>query len=127
MADTVGITGLGKLLGDGHHHEAEWGIEALQRSLEVIRQAASAAARQPLVEALVQHVVITNDAEAEARKLADLIPGATLEDLLRTPFLWIGTVEEIREHLGWISSEFGIERYVIRDNTLDDVARIVGT
>lgn len=41
-ADPVGITGLGKLLDDGHHHTVEWGAGALQRSMEVIAHGASA-------------------------------------------------------------------------------------
>lgn len=124
-ADVVGITGLGKLLQDGHHHEAEWSNESLRRTTDLVFESAAAVSRHPQLEALVQHVRITDDAEAEAGELAELVPGATVMDLLTTPYLWLGTVDEIRSRLETISAEFGIDRYVVRDDAIDDVLRVV--
>lgn len=54
------------------------------------------------------------------------VPGASVDDLLEAPFVWIGTVEEIREQLGAHRASLGIDCYVVRAPAVADVRRIVG-
>jgi alkanesulfonate monooxygenase SsuD/methylene tetrahydromethanopterin reductase-like flavin-dependent oxidoreductase (luciferase family) len=123
-ADVVGITGLGRTLGDGHRHDVDWSPPATERTLELVRSAAAAASRVPEVEALVQVVDITDDAGAAAGRTAPLVPGASAEDLLSTPFAGIGTVEEITAKLCRLH-DHGITSYVIRAPALADAHRIM--
>jgi probable F420-dependent oxidoreductase len=127
VAERVGITGLGRTLPDGHRHAAEWSDAALARTLDTIRGAAASAGREPVMEALVQYVEITHEAPAVAAELAGRVTGASVEDLLHTPFLWIGTVAEIRDRLRWHEETHGITHYVVREAALADVARILET
>jgi probable F420-dependent oxidoreductase len=124
-ADIVGITGLGKTLSDGHSHEAEWSPAALERSRGEVATVAQRAGRHPEVEALVQHVEITDNRRRTAKKLADLITGASPDDLLDAPFMWIGTPDQIATQVLESESRWGINRYVIRDRFIDAVGPVL--
>lgn len=123
-ADIVGITGLGRTLEDGHHHEVDWSRDAIQASIQTIGSTVDERAERPEIEALVQVVVVTDDAAASAQQLSERIPGASVEDLLDAPFVWIGTVDEIAAKLQRIEHALGIDRYVIRPPAMAD-ARLV--
>lgn len=124
-ADIVGITGLARTLGDGHRHEVDWTPSALARTVDAIASAAAAVGRHPRPEALVQHVEVTDDAAAAAERLIVHTPGASIDDLLGTPFVWIGTVEEIRDRLDAHRTVHGIERYVVRAPAVPAVRLII--
>jgi len=79
-------------LADGHRHEVDWSQSGLRRIIEVVCSAVDTAGPRPQLEALVQHVEITDDASAAAARLTAHVPGASVDDLLSTPFVWIGTV-----------------------------------
>jgi probable F420-dependent oxidoreductase len=122
-ADIVGITGLGRTLEDGHKHEVAWDRPTVTRSLERVAAAAADVGRTPQIEALVQVVEVTDDAQAVAQRVAPAIPGTTAEHLLDAPFVWIGTLDEIRNKIERFAQR-GIDRYVIRAGVVDDVRRI---
>jgi probable F420-dependent oxidoreductase len=118
-AEIVGVTGLGKTLPDGHSHEVEWGSAALDATFDVIGSAARRTGRRPDIEALVQHVEITDEPRRAAEGIADLIPGASATDLLGAPFIWIGTPDRIVTQIEEAERRWGINRYVIRDTAID--------
>ncbi len=124
-ADIVGITGLGRTLADGHHHEVDWSREAIRRTIETIRSVAADERACPEIEALVQAVVVTDDATAAAQQMTEHIPGTSVDDLLDTPFVWLGTVDEIASKLNHAKDVLGISRYVIRPQALADTRPIV--
>jgi alkanesulfonate monooxygenase SsuD/methylene tetrahydromethanopterin reductase-like flavin-dependent oxidoreductase (luciferase family) len=117
-ADIVGVTGLGRTLDDGHRHEVDWSPSSLARTVEVVRTAAETAGRRPQLEALVQHVEITDDASRAAEAVAAHVPGASVEDVLSTPFVWIGTIAEIAARLVDHRANLGIERYMVRERAI---------
>lgn len=125
-ADIVGITGLARTLADGHRHEVDWSRDAVQAIIQTIRSTGDERAESPEIEALVQAVVVTDDAAASAQQLIDLIPGASVEDLLEAPFVWIGTVDEIAAKLQQTEQALGIDRYVIRPPAMADARAIIG-
>lgn len=124
VADVVGITGLGTTLPDGHRHEVRWSREAVRRSVELVLSAAGTGRSVPELEALVQAVVVTDDAPAAARALAEHVAGASVDDLLDVPFVWLGTVDEIAAKLRRDARDLGISRYVVRPTAMAD-ARLV--
>ena len=109
-ADIVALSGLGRTLPDGHSHEVRWRADEIDAQVEL-------AGAKP-IEALVQHVEITDDADAViAAKAKELnLPES---DLRAAPFMLIGTGPEIvaavREH----GRRWGISRYAVRRNALD--------
>jgi probable F420-dependent oxidoreductase len=124
-ADVVGITGLGRTLADGHRHEVDWSPEAVRRSIRTIRSAAGSDREGPEIEALVQAVVVTEDARASAEDLTKLIPGASVEDLIEAPFVWIGTVDEIATKLQNAQQGLGVSGYVIRSAAMADAQLVI--
>lgn len=123
-ADVVGVTGLGRTLADGHRHEVDWSPSGLDRIVEIVRSTAELSGRRPQLEALVQHVEVTDDAPAAAARLTAHVPGASIDDLLDAPFVWIGTVEEIREKTHRYRTNLGIERYMVRAPAIRQVCDI---
>ncbi len=124
-ADIVGITGLGRTLSDGHTHEVEWSTPALDSTFGLIESDAQRLGRRPDIEALVQHVEITDDPERVASGIAQVVPGASTEDLLAAPFMWIGTPDQIAAQvLAW-EKRWGINRYVLRDDAIEAVGPIL--
>ena len=126
-ADVVGLTGLGRTLADGHHHEAAWAPRQLDAAVELVRWAADGADHRhpPVLEALVQHVELTDDRERAAKRLARHIAGLTKADALATPFALIGTPAEIVDHVRAVKRRWGITRYVVRPPALDAVEAIL--
>lgn len=124
-ADIVGVTGLGKTLADGHSHEVDWPSAMLDSTFDLIRSAAGAAGRTPSIEALVQHVEFTDDAEALAHEIARVIPGASGGDILASPFVWIGPLEEIVQQLLGNEKRWGVTRYIVREGALSQATEIL--
>lgn len=113
-ADIVAPTMLGRTLEDGQHHEVRWGAERLDATIAELRIAAGG--RWPRLElhALVQAVVPTEERTVVARDL-----GARLamrpDDVLVTPFLCLGTHEEMARHLLACRTRWGISYFTVRD------------
>lgn len=124
-ADIVGITGLRHTLEDGHRHEVDWAASAIERAVDAIRSTAAKVGRDPQLEALVQHVEVTDDASAAAARLAAQVPGASAAELLSAPFVWIGTVDEIRERLRRHGDDLGLRRYVVRPPAIRHVREVL--
>lgn len=124
-ADVVGLAGLGRTLADGHHHEARWSVADLQHMLRLVREEAKRAGRDPIIEALVHIVAVTEDRGAVAGETARRFPGVSAQDVARTPFALIGTHDEMAAQLRRQAEEFGITSYVVREPAVPDLARVI--
>lgn len=114
-ADIVAPTMLGRTLEDGHRHEVRWEPDRLDRTIDHIRAAAAAAGRDaPRLHALVQVVVVGDDRRAAAQTYVDEL-GLTVDDALATPFLALGTHDEIAAHLLACRDRWGIDYFTVRD------------
>jgi probable F420-dependent oxidoreductase len=122
VADVIGLTMLGKTLADGHNHEVRWQADRLDATIGVIR-AAAAPERTPRVNALVQVVQITDDREAALREIVDELPSLSMDDARTTPFLAIGTHDEIAAQ--WLAARdrWGIDYLSVRD--IDAIAPVI--
>jgi probable F420-dependent oxidoreductase len=124
-ADVVGLSGLGRTLADGHHHEARWSLTGLRRQLELVREAARQAGRDPVIEALVQVVTETGDRDAAIRDISSRLPGASADDIAHTPFVLAGSHQAMAGQLRAQAGEFGITRYVVREPAVPDLERVM--
>lgn len=124
-ADVVGLSGLGRTLADGHHHEVRWSRANLRRQLQLVREEAQQASNRPVIEALVQSVRVTRDREAAVEEISAKIPGASVEDVSRTPFLLIGSYEEMAAQMLKQAEELGITSYVVREQAVPDLERVL--
>ena len=112
-ADTIGLTMLGRTLDDGQRHEVRWEPDRLDRTVAHIRS--EAAGDGPELNALVQAVIVTDDRRAAAATVAERLEGLTSEVALSTPFLAIGTHDEIAAHLVECRRRWGISYFSVRD------------
>jgi probable F420-dependent oxidoreductase len=122
-ADTIGLTMLGRTLPDGQRHEVRWEPDRLDATIEWIRGRADERWDRLELNALVQAVVVTDDRQAAAAKLAAGVAGLTVADALAAPFVALGTEDEIAEHLLRCRARWGISYYVVRE--LDVFAPII--
>lgn len=124
-ADIVSMTGSGRTLADGHHHQVLWHRTEIDRRVEHVWSEATAADRLPQLEVLVQHVGLTDDAEREAARVAEFVAGATAAELLEAPYMLFGTAQEIASQLHEHRDRWGITRYVMRPNALEATEQIL--
>ncbi|MGH3390703.1 MAG: LLM class flavin-dependent oxidoreductase [Actinomadura sp.] len=124
-ADVVGLSGLGRTLPDGHRHEVRWSRADLHRQLQLVREEAQQVGNTPILEALVQSVRVTGDRAAVVEEISAKIPGAAAEDVAHTPFLLIGSHEEMAAQLLRQSEELGITSYVVREQAVPDLERVL--
>jgi hypothetical protein len=78
------------------------------------------------LNALVQRVIVTEDRHAAAEELAHRWPQLTPDEILQSPYLLIGTVEQMVEDLQARRRRWGISYYAIHEPYLDDFAPVVG-
>lgn len=114
LADTIGLSLLGRTLSDGVSHEPRWQSDRLDQRVAWIREAAPGG-EAPELNALVQRVRITDDRRAAAQEILDRYPHLDLEDVLETPFLAIGTHDEVAGHLRRCRERWGISYFTVRD------------
>ncbi len=114
LADTVALTMLGRTLEDGQHHEMRWEAERLDATIDVIRTAAQDRWPQLELHALVQTVLETATRARVADELNDQL-AISASDVLATPFLCLGTTEEMAQHLLACRDRWGISYFTVRD------------
>ncbi|SDT80130.1 TIGR03621 family F420-dependent LLM class oxidoreductase [Actinoplanes derwentensis] len=119
-ADIVGLTGFGRTLPDGHRHDARWRLDQIDAQVEAVRSGATGRDTGPELEALVQVVEVTDDAEAVAAAHAEEL-GMSVNDLLEVPFVLVGTIAEIQSAIERHEKRWGITRYAVRAPAFDAV------
>lgn len=124
-ADAVGLSGLGRTLADGHSHTVSWSVGQVDSQVRVLCDAAAAAGvAVPALEALVQHVEITDDRAGAARAFAAEAE-IDIKGLLAVPYALIGSVHEVAEQVHSAREQWGISRWVVREGALDAVDAII--
>lgn len=129
-ADMVELTGLGRTLPDGHQHVPDWSAQALDRRITLI--AGAGGGRDIRLGALVQRVVITDERadflssfrdRLVAQMGTDLAP--PLSALLETPYMLVGTEDQILQQLSDSRDRWGMSRYTVRTEAIDVLAPII--
>ena len=113
-ADVVAPTMLGRTLEDGQHHEMRWEAERLDATIDYVRNEAGERWAQLELHALVQAVVPTDDRTGAAEDLGTRLALRT-DDVLATPYLCVGTTEEMASHLLACRARWGISYFTVRD------------
>ncbi|PZF83875.1 F420-dependent oxidoreductase [Micromonospora deserti] len=123
-ADVVGLAGLGRTLPDGYQHEVRWRAAEIEAQLDCVATGATGRGEPPVLESLVQRVVVTDDAEAAAAPFA-ADTGLTVAELLASPFVLIGTEDEIVTAVAEHRRRWGITRFVVRTDALDPLTPVL--
>ena len=114
-ADIVGLQGLGRTREDGYGHEAKWSTHHLEEQIAQVRAGAGDRFDDIEFNSLVQVVQITADREAALAEVVERVDGLTMEDAASTPYLLIGTVDEIVVHMTTCKERWGINYFAVRE------------
>jgi probable F420-dependent oxidoreductase len=123
-ADTVGLSGTGRTKADGVTHEATgFPPDAVDERIALVR--AASAGRDIELQALVQQVIVTDDPTSTAERLHKRLPELSVNDILATPYLWIGTVESICDQLLAARERWGFSYFTVFHHSLEAATPIV--
>ncbi len=123
-ADIIGLQGLGRTQPDGHEHSVRWTVDHLDRQLDEVRAGAGERFDEIELNALVQLVTVTDDADAALAEVAAMIgDGTTTDELAEIPYVLTGSVDEIADKIVRCRDRWGITFFAVR--MLDDFAPVI--
>ncbi|MBM2618919.1 LLM class flavin-dependent oxidoreductase [Actinoplanes sp. LDG1-06] len=117
-ADLIGLSGLGRTLEDGHQHETRWRRDQVDAQVELC-------GGKP-AEALVQRFEVTDDAGAAYAAYAQEV-GEDEQAVATCPYVFAGTLDEIRAKMRDVENRWGITRFAVRRPAIDAVSEILKT
>ena len=116
---------------------ADASAQAVDRKITAIREAAGARYDEIELQIVVPFIVITDDREGVAQAIAGSLPATdptvdlSTETILSTPYVLIGTEDQICETLIERRQRWDLSYYVFNDDSIDAaapiVARLTGT
>ena len=124
-ADIVGLTGFTLRRGGTAPDFGGWKVAGIEERVQLIREAAGARYAGLELNALVQRVVVTDDRRHAAKELASRWTQLSPEEILQSPFVLIGTVDQLVEVLQVRRERWGISYYVIFEPYVDAFAPVV--
>ena len=109
---------------------ADASAEAVDRKITTIRAAAGDRFDSIELQIVVPFVVPTDDRAGTAKAIADSLPPAdgidvTADTVLASPYVLIGSVDEISDSLVERRKRWNLSYYVFNDDSIDAVAPIV--
>jgi hypothetical protein len=93
--------------------------------MQLIRETAGDRYDRLELNALVQRVVVTDDHRHAAEELAGRWPQLRPEEILQSPYVLIGTVDQMVEALQVRRERLGISYYAIFEPYMDAFATVV--
>jgi probable F420-dependent oxidoreductase len=124
-ADIVGLTGITFRGGSTGPDLAGWTVTGLEERLQCIRTAAGARYDHLELQALVQRVEVTDHRHIAAEDLVHRWPQLRPTDILQSPYVLLGTVDQIVEDLQMRRERWGLSSYVIFERDMETFAPIV--
>ncbi|MCY7298726.1 MAG: TIGR03621 family F420-dependent LLM class oxidoreductase [Ilumatobacteraceae bacterium] len=120
-ADIIGLMMLGRTLADGQSHEVRWESDRLDRTIAYIES--NTGDRVVELNALIQRIVVTDDRDGAIDEIVGAIPTLSFDDAAATPFLAVGTHDEIAAHLLRCRERWGISYFSVR--SIDDFQPVI--
>ena len=101
--------------------------KAVDRQVALVRQEVAEAGRpMPELQALVQAAVVTDDPRGTAATLIERFQvDLTVDEILETPYLMVGTAEGLVDKLLAAAERWGFSHYTIRPETLDGLKPVI--
>jgi len=132
-ADIVGLSGITfRGGGAGSPDLSGWRVSGVDERVNLVREVAGAERFGRLeLNALVQRVVVTDDRRKTAEELTRRWTQLTPDEILQSPYVLVGTIDQIVEDLQARRERWDISYYVIFEPYMDVfapvVARLAGT
>lgn len=124
-ADIVGMTGI-TFRGDGTDADTSaWSTAAIDEQIRHLRDVAGDRYDRLELNALVQRVVVTHDRRAAAETLAREWTPLSVDDILASPYVLLGTVDQIAEDLFARRERWGFSNILTHQPYVDALAPVV--
>ncbi len=121
--DLAGVVGFTSGTGRTHTDLSHWRWDGLADRLGRVRAAAAAAGREaPPVDLLVQRARVTDDPAAE---LADFADAGIDPAMFDSPFLLVGTEDELVAKLSRLAGEFGVDGVTVFGPDAEGLAPVI--
>jgi alkanesulfonate monooxygenase SsuD/methylene tetrahydromethanopterin reductase-like flavin-dependent oxidoreductase (luciferase family) len=126
QADIVGFSGLTFRQGGAVPPDLSgWRASGVDARVRLVREAAGDARYARLEwNPLVQRVVVTDDRRQAAEELTRLTR-LTADEILQSPYVLIGTIDQVVEDLQAYRDRWGISYYVVHEATMEAFAPVV--
>jgi probable F420-dependent oxidoreductase len=124
-ADIVGLTGITFRHGGTQPDVGAFRAAAVDERVEIIRKAAGDRYDRLEINALVQRVVVTDDRRQAAAELSGRWRELSPEDILESPYVLAGTVDQMVADLQARRRRWGISDYLIFEASMDAFAPVV--
>jgi len=124
-ADIVGFSGITFADAGTRPELSGFRAAAVDERIERVRAAAGSRPVAPELNALIQRVVVTDDRHAAASALAQRWTALSVDEIIESPFVLLGSAGEITEQLVVRRARWGFSYFVVFDDALEAVAPIV--
>ncbi len=124
-ADIVGLTGIIFRRGGVEKDLSGWRVKSVDERVQLVRDVAGDRFGHLELNALVQRVIVTDDRRAASEELAKLWTQLNPEEILQSPYVLIGTIDQLIEQLLARRARWGISYYVIFEPYVDAFAPVV--
>jgi probable F420-dependent oxidoreductase len=124
QADIVGLSGI-TFRPSAPPDLSAWKTSAVDGRVQLIHDGAGERRNQLELNVLVQRVVVTDDRHAAVEELTRRWPQLSADDILRSPYVLIGSLDEIVEDLEARRQRWGFSSYVIFEPYIDAFAPVV--
>jgi probable F420-dependent oxidoreductase len=123
-ADIVGFTGFGQTA-EGSIVLSGFTAAGTLTRIGWVREAAGDRFDQLELNALIQRVVVTDNRRVAAEQATEQLRSLTVDDVLASPFLLMGTVDQIEEDVRARRDRFGLSYYVVFEAGMEALAPAV--
>ena len=124
-ADIVGLSGITFREGGTKADVSGWTAAGVDERARLVREAAGGRHDQLEVSALVQRVIITDARRQAANELAQRWTQLTPDDILDSPYVLVGTVDQLVEDLQARRQRWGISYYITFEPYMEALAPVV--
>jgi probable F420-dependent oxidoreductase len=121
-AATVNITT--RALPDGSKDVADMTPDRLDTKIGWVRDAAGDRFAEIELASMVSDLIVTGDRQGEAERLAGSL-GVTADDVLASPHILIGTVDQMVEDLQQRRERFGMSYFIVLEGDREKLAPVV--
>ena len=124
-ADIVGLTGIAFRRGGAQPDVSDFRAAAVDERVRLLRETAAGRFEQLELNALVQRVIVTDDRHKAAQELTARWPHLTADEILASPYVLLGTVDQLVDNLRARRDRWGISYVMTHEPFMDALAPVV--
>lgn len=124
-ADIVGLTGIIFRRGGAEIDLSGFTAAAVDERIRLVHEAAGARLERLELNALVQRVIVTDDRRQAAEELTRRWPQLSSDEILESPYVLVGSIDQMVEVLHARRQRWGISYYVTHEFSMDALAPVV--